>query len=434
MAIAYLVNQYPKVSHSFIRREIAGVEAAGISVIRFSIRSGADGIVDEGDRQELAQTHVLLNAGGLGLCLASLKTAVKSPSRLLQALRLMFKVGRRSHRGLLRHFVYLAEACLLLQECTRKDIHHIHAHFGTNSCTVAMFCQALGGPSYSVTIHGPEEFDRPEALSLTEKIHRADFVVAVSDFGKSQLCRWCEPAHWNKIHVVHCGVDAQFLDQQVAPPPEASRLVSVGRLCEQKGYLILIEAAAQLAREGLEFELTLVGDGPLRSQIEARIAASGLAERVRITGWANGDEVRHQILASRAMVLPSFAEGLPVVLMESLALGRPVISSYIAGIPELVTPECGWLVAASSVSSLANAMRTALQVPTEQLQQMGMVGVKRVATRHHADKEARKLFTLLQYYSSQEKSQEHPPVDALMTTNSSVLTSPAQHVSSSSHS
>lgn len=433
MAIAYLVNQYPKVSHSFIRREIAGVEAAGIPVTRFSIRSGADGIVDEGDRQELTQTHVLLNAGLFGLFLATLKTAVQDPVHFLQALRLTFRVGNRSHRGLLRHFAYLAEACLLLRECAQRDIHHIHAHFGTNSCTVAMLCHALGGPTYSVTVHGPEEFDRPEALSLTEKLHRSTFAVAVSNFGKSQLCRWCEPAHWEKIHVVHCGVDAQFLDQAVTVPPAAPRLVSVGRLCEQKGYLVLIEAAAQLAHAGMEFELLLVGDGPLRSQIEARIAAAGLAGRIRITGWASGTDVKNYMLTSRAMVLPSFAEGLPVVLMEALALGRPVISSYIAGIPELVTPQCGWLVAASSVTSLADAMRTALQTPVERLHQMGLAGAEQVATRHSAADEASKLAALFQQSSSRKQLQESLKIDAMAAANALTATS-CHSISSSSHS
>jgi glycosyltransferase involved in cell wall biosynthesis len=319
----------------------------------------------------------------------------------------MLRVGWNSERGVLRHFAYLAEACVLLGWFSQKGIAHVHAHFGTNSTTVAMLCHALGGPTYSFTVHGPEEFDKAEAIALPEKIKRADFVVGVSSFGKSQLYRWCDYKQWSKIHVVHCGVDDLFLTQAHTPIPDQPRLVCVGRLCEQKGHLILVEAAGRLAAEGLPFKLILVGDGPLRPQIEAMIAQLGLQDHIEITGWASNPEVQQQILASRVMVLPSFAEGLPVVIMEALALSRPVISTYVAGIPELVEPgTCGWLVPPGSVESLTEAMRAALQLPVEKLEQMGKVGAKRVAEQHDAVIEASKLATL--FRANTEKSQDQP--------------------------
>lgn len=411
MTIAYLVNQYPKVSHSFIRREIAGIEACGLQVARFSVRSKGSELVDEVDKQEQELTQVVLGIGKVGLLVALLRVAITRPAHFLSTLWLMLQVGWNSERGVLRHFAYLAEACVLLGWFSDAGIAHVHAHFGTNSTTVAMLCQALGGPPYSFTVHGPEEFDKAEAIALTEKIKRAAFVVGVSSFGKSQLYRWCEYEQWSKIHVVHCGVDNLFLTQAPTPIPEQPRLVCVGRLCEQKGHLILIEAASRLAAEGLPFKLILVGDGPLRTQIETLIAQRGLQDHIEITGWASNPEVQQQILASRAMVLPSFAEGLPVVIMEALALSRPVISTYVAGIPELVEPGvCGWLVPPGSVESLTEVMRKALQLPVEKLEQMGRVGAVRVAKQHNAAIEASQLATL--FRSSLEKS-ENQASDAL---------------------
>jgi glycosyltransferase involved in cell wall biosynthesis len=260
----------------------------------------------------------------------------------------------------------------------------------------------MGGPPYSFTVHGPEEFDKVKALALVEKVERAAFVVTVSSFGKSQLYRWCEQGQWSKIHVVHCGVDDGFLAGPAIAIPAQPRLVCVGRLCEQKGQFLLLDAVGQLVASGLRFKLVLVGDGPIRAEIEALIARLGLQEHVEITGWASNNDVRQHILASRAMVLPSFAEGLPVVIMEALALGRPVISTYVAGIPELVEPGvCGWLVPPGSVEALTQAMRAALQLPVEKLEQMGFAGAGRVAQQHDATVEANKLAAL--FRSSIEK-------------------------------
>ena len=404
LTIAYLINQYPKVSHSFIRREIISVEACGIRVKRFSLRSCSTELVDEADKLELTRVRVVLAVGIVSLLFRLLRIAVTRPIRFLQALWLTLRLGWCSERGVLRHLAYLAEACILLRWFSDSDVAHVHAHFGTNSTTVAMLCRAIGGPPYSFTVHGPEEFDKVKAIALVEKVERAAFVVTVSCFGKSQLYRWCEQRQWSKIHVVHCGVDDGFLAQPSIAVEAEPRLVCVGRLCEAKGHLVLLEAVGQLATEGLQFKLVLVGDGPLRAEIEALSARLGLQNYVEVLGWASNSEVRQHILASRAMVLPSFAEGLPVVLMEALALGRPVISTYVAGIPELVEPGvCGWLVPPGSIEALTAAIRVALQLPVEKLQQMGASGAERVAQRHDASIEASFLAAL--FRSSIEKSQ-----------------------------
>lgn len=393
MIVAYLVNQYPHVSHTFIRREIMALEHRGLEVRRFSIRPAPKDLVDPADAAEIRKTHVLLSDGLgrlAGSCLAILLT---HPVLWFRTLATAIRLGQRSDRGLFRHFAYFLEACRLRRLVA--DVQHLHAHFGTNSATVAMLCWLLGGPRYSFTVHGPEEFDKPEALSLGEKIQRCAFVVAISSYGRSQLSRWSRFADWPKIQVVHCGLDADFLNAESTPVPDTRQLVCVGRLSEQKGQMLLLEAIERLTSSGVNVQLVLAGDGPLRSVIEREIRLRGLDNVVRITGWVTGDQVRQLIHKSRGLVLPSFAEGLPVVLMEALALGRPVVSTYIAGIPELVRPEVnGWLVPAGNVNELVSAIRELILTSPPRLTEMGLQGVKAVRDCHDIHVEAEKLCEL----------------------------------------
>ena len=395
LRVAYLVNQYPKVSHSFIRREILALERQGVSVERFAVRGWGDEFPDAADRAERERTRYLLQHGLGGVLGAALTMAATRPLRFARTLGLAVSMWRRSSRTVFHHLVYLAEACRLVQWTDAARVDHLHAHFGTNPAEVAMLAQELGGPPYSFTAHGPEEFDSPGALGLGEKGRRSAFVVAVSSFGRSQLLRWLPAADWHKVQVVHCGLEQAFHRGAPAEAQTASRLVCVGRLCEQKGQLLLVEAAKRVVASGRPLELVLAGDGEMRAEIEALIDRLGLRAHVRITGWVATDRVRDEILAARALVLPSFAEGLPVVLMEAMALRRPVISTFVAGIPELVQDgENGWLVPAGDVDALARAMMDCLAAPADALARMGEAARERVLARHDVDTEAAKLVAL----------------------------------------
>lgn len=400
VTVAYLVNQYPQTSQSFIRREIAALEALGLRVLRFSLRAAPANLVEPADVAERDRTRVVLGVGGAGLVLAVMRTMLARPGAFWAAARTAIRIGRRSERGVLIHLIYLAEACVLVRWLADAGASHLHAHFGTNSATVAMLCRQLGGPPYSFTCHGPEEFDSPRQLALGEKVRRSAFAVAISEFGRSQLYRWCDLPDWQKIHVVRCVVDDSFLNGDAAAQDdravgEPGRLVSVGRLSEQKGYGVMIEAAALLKQHGIPFTLTILGDGELRPTLQAAIDRHGLADSVRLAGWADAATVRREIRNARALVMASFAEGLPVVIMEALALYRPVISTTVAGVPELLQPgACGWLVPPGSADALAAAMRAALEAPDEQLAAMGRDGAARVARMHRAQTEAPKLASL----------------------------------------
>ncbi len=395
MKIAYLVNQYPKVSHSFIRREIEALEADGFEVLRYSVRRVDEPLVDEADAREQERTRVVLEAGGMAMLLAMGRMKLTRFGRYWRASMAALRMGRVSDRGVLRHIIYLGEACLLTKWLEQEGVQHLHAHFGTNSTSVARLVSMLTGIPYSFTVHGPEEFDKPTVISLGDKIKDAAFVAGVSSFGRSQLYRWCSHADWPKVQVVRCGVGERFLADEPTPVPGNKRLVCLGRLCEQKGQLLLVQACAALHEAGEDFELVLVGDGEMRPAVESLIAAKGLEEKVTITGWQNAEQVREWMQGSRAMVLASFAEGLPVAIMEALALGRPVVTTSIAGVPELVDTACGWVVPAGSVEALTGALRACLQADDATMNAMGRVGRERVEQRHAVGEAVKPLAALL---------------------------------------
>jgi glycosyltransferase involved in cell wall biosynthesis len=393
LKIAYLINQYPKLSHSFIRREILALERQGFEVQRIAVRGWDEPLPNEEDRRERERTRYVLQHGAPALLAAALRVLVRAPARFLKALRLTLRLARESDRALPYHLAYLAEACRILPWLHAFGARGIHAHFGTNSTDVSLLVHALGGPPYSFTAHGPEEFLRP--IGLREKIHHSSFVVGVSAFGRSQLCLWAPYPDWSKVRVVHCGLERSFYEQAPNTPSSAARLVCVGRLVAEKGQLLLIEAAARLAAQGVEFELVVAGDGPTRRQLEELIDRFELRDRIRITGWISNAQVREEILAARALVLPSLSEGLPVVIMEAMALRRPVLATCIAGIPELVRHgDTGWLFPAASVDELASAMSDCLRTSPQELQRMGESGYRRVVARHGIDEQAAQLAEL----------------------------------------
>lgn len=393
--IAYFINQYPMVSHAFIRREILAVERQGFEVQRIALRGWDGELVDEVDQRERARTRFVLQEGLFPLLWAVLRVLLTAPRRFFSALALAIHMGKwGAERPLPYHLVYLAEACRILPWLKSFGATHVHAHFSTNSTEVVMLAHVLGGPPYSFTVHngtGKELYFR----GVDEKVRRSAFVVAISSYGRSQLYRGVEHAHWPKVKLIHGGLESAFHVGAPVPPPAAPRLVCVGRLCEQKGQLLLIEAAGRLAAKGIRFELVLVGDGEMRAEIEALIAKQGLGKQVRLTGSISTDRLREEILLARGLVLPSFAEGLPGVIMEAMALRRPVLTTYVAGIPELVLPGVnGWLFPAGSTDALTAAMEDCLSRSVKELRVMGEAAYARVLERHSIDTGAGKLAVL----------------------------------------
>ena len=390
--IAYFTNIYPAVSHSFIRREILALERLGLEVVRFALRGWDSNVVDEQDIAEKTKTRYVLEGGVLPLFSDLARALLSSPRAFFHALLLALKQGIGSTRPLPIHLAYLAEACRLAVWLRSEGVEHVHAHFGTNSAEIVMLARELGGPPYSFTVHGPIEFDSPRELKLRDKVHRASGIAAITSFARSQLYRWVAFEDWSKIHVIRCGLDSQFLGQAPTPVPDTHRLVCVGRLCEPKGQLLLLDAIRGVVDSGVDVQLVLAGDGEMRAKIEDRIRQLKLDQHVRITGMISGANVRREILSARALVMASFAEGLPVVLMEAMALSRPVIVTSIAGVPELVEPNrMGWVVPAGDVHALQRAIAECLATSTDALSEMGELGRVRVSAMHDIDREAIKL-------------------------------------------
>jgi colanic acid/amylovoran biosynthesis glycosyltransferase len=391
--VVYLVNQYPAVTHTFIKREVNALERIGVDIIRVAARAGRS-LVDPGDIEEEKRTSYLLRRP-LRLLQAAVSILALRPHRFVNALVTTLRLMRRSDRAPHMHILYLIEACGVAAVVRRSGAEHIHAHFGTNPAEVALLASRLSGASYSFTVHGYDEYDKPEFIGLRTKIHGAAFVAAVSHYGRSQLYRWCDKEDQGKIKLIRCGVEKQFHEAAEDAPCEAARFLCVGRFCREKGQDVLIRAAALMAAAGHKFEIVLVGDGESRAELENLIGSLKLSATVRLLGWLSTADVRREMTGARALVVPSLAENLPVVIMEAMALRRVVVATQIAGIPELVIPrENGWLAPASSIEALAEAMTECLGASREQLWAMGRRGRERVIALHNVDREAAALANL----------------------------------------
>ena len=396
LRIGYLINQYPKPSHTFIRTEMRELERQGHQVARLAVRGWKEAPQNQSDAEEQGATEYVLKAGVSVLVGSALYTMISAPRSFARALAQTWRLGRGSQAGPMKHFIYLVEACWTARWAKRRGIMHLHAHFGTNTAAVAAIVQRLSGLPFSFTVHGPDEFDAPRQLKLREKAEAASFVIAITSYCRSQLFRWVDPQHWSKIKIVRCTPDFPFLDAESSPVSGQKRLICVGRLCEQKGQLILVEALRLVVAEGIDTHLVLAGDGPMRPEIEHSIRAAGLDDRVSITGWVDSDRVKEELLRADALVLPSFAEGLPVVIMEAMALGRPVLSTIIAGIPELVRDHIdGFLVPAGDSRVFANAIRHYFLLADGERQQLATNCRKRVRDLHDPAREAAFLAELI---------------------------------------
>lgn len=389
MGVAYLMNTYPITSTTFVRREIHAHEAANVPVTRYAIRDWNEDLVDPRDRAEIGKTTYILKQGMGKLGLGALRELATNPIGFIRALKTTVHLASRPGSTGLRNLAYLLEAVFFKQDSLAQGIHHVHAHFSTNSAAVALLARRMGGPSYSFTAHGPDEFDDPVGNGLAMKVRHAAFVAAITDYASGIIVGASDPTDADKVQVVRCGIDLEEFDP--TPPPSNARIVCVGRLCAAKAQRLLVEAIAPLVGEHPTLELVLIGDGDDRSDLEAQVTSLGLNNHVSMPGWGTGQEVRDAIQGARVFALPSFAEGLPIVLMESLAMGRAVVTTQITGIPELVDSDCGWIVPPGDVPALRKAISEALSADTTQLVALGETGRSRVKALHDQSRNAAQL-------------------------------------------
>jgi colanic acid/amylovoran biosynthesis glycosyltransferase len=374
MRIAYLTGEYPRATDTFIQREVAGLRILGVEVHTFSVRpTGAEHIVGPEQQAERDRTTYLLPPRILPLLKAHLTLLSQSPRRYGQGLKLAWKGRSPGLKAFLYQGIYFLEAGILAQALNQQQILHLHNHLADSSCTVAMIAATLADIRFSFTIHGPAIFFEPYRWRLDLKVEQALFVSCISYYCRSQLMLFCPTEQWQKLHIVHCGVDLQRFTP-VIHQPDQKRLLYTGRLSAAKGLPILFQALQQVVLQHPDLVLTLVGDGPDRKALEALAIELKLTPHIKFVGYQSQHAVCQYLQNTDIFVLPSFSEGLPVALMEALAAGVPVITTPIAGISELVEHGInGYLVPPGAVEPLAQRIVQLLNDPNLR-QQLGQEG------------------------------------------------------------
>jgi glycosyltransferase involved in cell wall biosynthesis len=334
--IGYLVSQYPAPSHTFIRREVASLRRRGLDVSTFSIRPGEP--LSAEDREEASLTVNILPASVLAVAGSVLSTLARRPGRWAGALRTTLGLRLPGARNLARSLAYFAEAMRLAENLERRGVGHLHNHFANASSHVGLAAASYLGIGWSLTLHGFADFESAFTPRLGAKIEAARFVATATRFGRERAAA-AAPAHAAKLHVVRCGIEVDRLPppgRRYPGPGEPLQILSVGRLSPEKGQVGLVEAFASAVRAGLDARLVLVGGGPEEARVREAAERSGVADRIELRGRLPEAAVLEAMAAAHVFVLSSLSEGLPVVLMEALAMGLPVVAPAISGIPELV--------------------------------------------------------------------------------------------------
>ena len=311
---------------------------------------------------EANQTYYVKPSGSIAVGFEVLTIALLNPAVTFRGVRATLRLGGWDLKSRAFAFFYLAEALLVGRWMRNRSLPHLHVHFGGPVATVGMLAAKAWQIPWSLTLHGPDEFFDQEAFYLREKIESASFVVCISDFCRSQVLRIVPDLSDDRLEVVRLGVDYSALQSLIpssVPNSTAQplRLVCTGRMVAAKGHRILLEALALLAAGGVRFSCALIGDGPERHSLESLCRHLNIAEDVQFLGAMAHQPTLSEVARSEVFVLASFAEGLPVALMEAMALGIPCISTTIAAIPELIRDqENGLLVPAANVGALQVAL------------------------------------------------------------------------------
>jgi colanic acid/amylovoran biosynthesis glycosyltransferase len=393
MHVAYLASRYPDVSHTFIQREILALRRLGIEISTFSVRRARpDQVLSRLDREEAGRTYAILPPRLGDHLRAHGRALAGHPRAYLSCLLRSLRRAPAGARALLWRCFYFAEAVVLWDQCRRRGIDHVHAHFANVGSDIAQLASELSGGSlgWSFTMHGSTEFYDVREHRLADKVRSARFVVCVSDFTRSQLMMWVGDEHWDKLRVVRCAVDTSaFTPASRDGRGGPLRILCVSRLVLGKGLTLLFEAA-----QGIGAEIVLVGEGPERGRLERRAAELGV--EVTFAGAVGQDEIRGHYADADVFCLPSFAEGVPVVLMEAMASGLPVVATRITGIPELVEDGVsGLLVRPARADELASALG-ALGSDPKRRAAMGAAAREAVLARYDLRRNAPRLAVLFE--------------------------------------
>jgi len=394
--VAYNTGQYPRASDTFILREVRALRRLGVEVTTCSVRkSDPSHIVGPEQAEEQAGTFYILNAAKNPVTLigAHLRLLATRPRAWLRAMGLARRICPPGLKEALWQVFYFLEAGVLADHLRRSGAVHLHNHFGDSSCSLSLLAAEMAGLPFSFTLHGPAIFFEPIKWRIDEKIARSAFVACISHYCRGQGMIFADPQHWEKMKIVHCGVTPADYGKTDRSAP-GKHLIFVGRLAPVKGVSVLLEAFARTRTAHPDARLTLVGDGPLRAELEARVRDLGLADAVTFTGYIGMEEVARQLDGADIFVLPSFAEGVPVVLMEAMAARMPVIGPKVAGVEELVEDGVsGFAVPPGDTDTMAARIAELLE-NADRRAEMGISGRNRVESDFNVDHEAAKLAAL----------------------------------------
>jgi colanic acid/amylovoran biosynthesis glycosyltransferase len=401
MRIAYLAGRYPGISHTFIMREVRALRALGIEVDTFSVwPTDQSALLAHADREEFETTFNLLPPRPWLTARAHLTAFLTRPGSYIATVRRAIALRREGIRGWGLAISWVMEAIVLWHRCRLRSIAHIHAHLNGTAPTIALLAAAFANDeehrrapwTWSMTVHGPSEFYDTLGERLAEKVRAATFVVCISDFARSQLMGMVEEHHWQKLQVVHCGVDpAVFTPIERSSCKQRLHILNVGRLVPVKGHAVLIHALALLHGRGVDADLTIVGEGPSRAELQALIAKLDLAAHVRLTGAVGQDEILDLYRVADVFCMTSFAEGVPVVLMEAMAQEIPVIAPAIMGIPELIEDGVsGILTRPARPDQVADALAR-LAASADLRARLGQSARRRVIDEFAIERSARQL-------------------------------------------
>lgn len=361
MRIAYFCSLYPAASHTFIRREVRALRARGLEIDTFTLRRAPDLRSGE-DREEAEATVSVLPCGPFRLAGALLWAVSTRPLRTAATLGRAFGHRLPGFGPFLGAFVRFAEALVLGRELARRGSGHLHTHFSNAGGDVGFLASGLLGIGWSLTLHGSADFNGSGRPLLGRKIAAARFVACASEHGRGLAAEACDAAFRDRLVVVRCGIDPRRYAPRARPAGRRLRVLSVGRLSPEKGQAGLVEAFARVFRKGVDAELRVIGEGPERPRLEAAAAREGVADRCSFPGSRSEEEVAAELAEADVFALSSTLEGLPVVLMEAMASGLPVVAPRLSGIPELVEDGAtGLLYATGRYDELAGLLERLLR-------------------------------------------------------------------------
>ncbi|MEP7139712.1 MAG: glycosyltransferase family 4 protein [Caldimonas sp.] len=385
LALAYLSSLHPALSMTFVLREIVQLRRSGfrIETVSVSAPDRPPEAMTAEERSEAARTYALKPHGIVGALAGHASALFTRPAGYLRGWALAFQLGRLDLRRLAFNLAYFTEALMVGRWMRAKSLRHLHVHLGSQPATVGMFVKHVFGVGLSITVHGPDEFYDAPGQYLSEKVAAADFICCISHYARSQLMRLSPYEHWSKLVVCRLGVDPQvFRPAEPRSQPSPFRILCVGRLTPAKGQHLLVDAVARLGAEGRDVHLHVVGAGIDRDSLERQTARAAATRWVSFEGAVNQDRIRDFYGMADCFCIPSFAEGIPIVLMEAMAMEIACVTTRITGIPELIRDGVdGLLVAPSDVDALVEALRSLIDDPALR-RRLGASGRQRVVEHY----------------------------------------------------